>query len=408
MNVMLRKALAGMLIGVLASTPALAAPAKGISDNVVKIGVLTDMSGVYSAIGGKGTLTAVEMAVADFGGTVLGKPIQVVSADHQNKADIASTKAREWFDTGKVDMVTGLLNSACALAVQKIGADKKRITMNTGAGSTDLTNKDCTPYGIHYAYDNYALANVAGSAIVSHGGKSWYFITADYAFGHSLEKNTSNFVQKLGGKVVGSVRHPLSTADFSSYLLQAQSSGAKVIGLANAGGDFTNAVKQAREFGIVQKGQTIAGMLVFDTDVKSLGLNTAQGMQFASGFYWDRDKASRDWSKRFYAKHKAMPTMDQAGAYSATMNYLKAIKAAGTDDPDAVMAKLRSMNISDFFAVNGKIRADGRMVHDMYLMEVKKPSESKGEWDILKIIKTVPGDQAFMPLSESVCSQVKK
>ena len=408
MNVMLRKALAGMLIGLLASTPALAAPAKGISDNVVKIGVLTDMSGVYSAIGGKGTLIAVEMAVADFGGKVLGKPIQVISADHQNKADIASTKAREWFDTGKVDMVTGLLNSACALAVQKIGADKKRITMNTGAGSTDLTNKDCTPYGIHYAYDNYALANVAGSAIVSHGGKSWYFITADYAFGHSLEKNTSNFVQKLGGKVVGSVRHPLSTADFSSYLLQAQSSGAKVIGLANAGGDFTNAVKQAREFGIVQKGQTIAGMLVFDTDVKSLGLNAAQGMQFASGFYWDRDKAARDWSKRFYAKHKAMPTMDQAGAYSATMNYLKAIKAAGTDDPDAVMAKLRSMNISDFFAVNGKIRADGRMVHDMYLMEVKKPSESKGEWDILKIVRTVPGDQAFMPLSESTCPQVKR
>jgi branched-chain amino acid transport system substrate-binding protein len=382
--------------------------AAGVSDDVVKIGVLTDMSGVYSQIGGKGTLVAVEMAVADFGGKVLGKPIQVISADHQNKADIASTKAREWFDTGKVDMVTGLLNSACALAVQKIGAEKKRITMNTGAGSTDLTNKDCTPYGIHYVYDNYALANVAGSEIVNHGGKSWYFITADYAFGHSLEKNTSNFVQKLGGKILGSVRHPLSSADFSSYLMQAQSSGAKVIGLANAGGDFTNAVKQAREFGIVQKGQTIAGMLVFDSDVKSLGLNVAQGMQFASGFYWDRDKATREWSQRFYKKHKAMPTMDQAGAYSATMNYLKAVKAAGTDDPDAVMAKLKSMNISDFFAVNGKIRADGRMVHDMYLMEVKKPSESKAEWDILKIVKTIPGDKAFMPLSESTCSQVKK
>jgi branched-chain amino acid transport system substrate-binding protein len=382
--------------------------AAGISDNVVKIGVLTDMSGVYSQIGGKGTVVAVEMAVADFGGTVLGKPIQVISADHQNKADIASTKAREWFDTGKVDMVTGLLNSACALAVQKLGAEKKRITMNTGAGSTDLTNKDCTPYGIHYAYDNYALANVAGSEIVNHGGKTWFFITADYAFGQSLEKNTTNFVQKLGGKVLGSVKHPLSTADFSSYLLQAQASGAKVIGLANAGGDFTNAVKQAREFGIIQKGQTIAGMLVFDTDVKSLGLNVAQGMQFASGFYWDRDDKSRAFGKRFYEKHKAMPTMDQAGAYSATMNYLKAIKAAGTDDPDAVMAKLRSMDISDFFAVNGKLRIDGRMVHDMYLMEVKKPSESKSDWDLLKIVKTIPGDKAFMPLSESVCPLVKK
>jgi branched-chain amino acid transport system substrate-binding protein len=402
---MLKKMTASVaLMGLMAGN----ASAAGLSDGVVKIGVLTDMSGVYSQIGGKGTVTAVEMAVADFGGKVLGKKIEVISADHQNKADIASTKAREWFDTGKVDMVTGLLNSACALAVQKLGAEKKRITINTGAGSTDLTNKDCSPYGIHYAYDNYALGNVAGSEVVNHGGKSWFFITADYAFGHSLEKNTTNFVQKLGGKVVGSVRHPLATSDFSSYLMQAQSSGAKVIGLANAGGDFTNAVKQAGEFGIVQKGQTVVGMLVFDTDVKSLGLKTAQGMQFASGFYWDRDKAAREWSKRFYAKHKAMPTMDQAGAYSATMNYLKAIKAAGTDDPDAVMAKLKSTNISDFFAVNGKLRADGRMVHDMYLMEVKKPAESKAEWDILKIIKTVPGDQAFMPLSQSSCSLVKK
>jgi len=384
------------------------AAGKGISDDVVKIGVLTDMSGVYSQIGGKGTQVAVEMAVADFGGKVLGKPIKVIGADHQNKADIASTKAREWFDTEKVDMITGLLNSACALAVQKVGAEKKRITINTGAGSTDLTNKDCTPYGIHYVYDNYALANVTGNAVVGSGGSSWYFITADYAFGHSLEKNAADFVKAHGGKVLGSVRHPLSSADFSSYLLQAQNSGAKVIGLANAGGDFTNAVKQAREFGVAQKGQRLVGLLVFDTDIKSLGLPVAQGMQFASGFYWDRDKATRDFSKRFYAKHKAMPTMDQAGAYSATMNYLKAIKAAGTDDPDAVMAKLKSMDISDFFAVHGKIRVDGRMVHDMYLMEVKKPSESKGEWDLLKIVKTIPGDQAFMPLSKSVCPLVKK
>lgn len=407
---MKRKAI--WLVGCLAVT-ALAvgiagAAGKGISDGVVKIGVLTDMSGVYSQIGGKGTQVAVEMAVADFGGKVLGKPIKVVAADHQNKADIASTKAREWFDTGQVDMVTGLLNSACALAVQKLGAEKKRIIMVTGAASTDLTNKDCSPYGIHYVYDTYALGNVTGNAVVGSGGSSWYFITVDYAFGHSLEKNTADFVKTHGGKVVGSVRHPLTTADFSSYLLQAQNSGAKVIGLANAGADFTNAVKQAREFGVAKKGQRLVGLLVFDSDIKSLGLPVAQGMQFASGFYWDRDQASRDWSKRFFAKHKAMPTMDQAGAYSATMNYLKAIKAAGTDDPDLVMAKLKSMDISDFFAVHGKIRADGRMVHDMYLMEVKKPAESKSDWDILKIIKTIPGDLAFMPLAQSSCSQVKK
>lgn len=382
--------------------------AADVSDGVVKIGVLTDMSGVYSTLGGKGTQVGVEMAVKDFGGKVLGKPIQVIGADHQNKADIASAKAREWFDNEKVDMITGLLNSGCALAVQKLGGEKKRITMNTGAASTELTNKACTPYSIHYVYDTYALGKVTGQAVVQNGGKSWFFLTADYAFGHSLEENTTKFVKAGGGKILGSVRHPLSTADFSSYLLQAQSSGAQIIGLANAGGDTTNAIKQAREFGIDKKGQTLVGLLIFDTDIKSLGLSVAQGMQFTSGFYWDRDKATRDFAKRYYAIHKAMPTMDQAGAYSATMNYLKAIKAAGTDDPDAVMAKLKSMDISDFFAVNGKIRADGRMVHDMYLMEVKKPSESKGEWDLLKIVKTVSPADAFMPLSESACSLVKK
>ena len=395
-------------VAVLAMAGTASAAGKGISDGVVKIGVLTDMSGVYSTLGGKGTQVGVEMAVKDFGGKVLGKPIQVIGADHQNKADIASAKAREWFDNEKVDMITGLLNSGCALAVQKLAGDKKRITMNTGAGSTDLTNKACTPYSVHYVYDTYATGKVTAEAVVPSGGKSWFFLTADYAFGHSLEQNTSKFVKKLGGKVVGAVRHPLSTSDFSSYLLQAQSSGAKIIGLANAGGDTINAIKQAREFGIDKKGQKLVGLLVFDTDIKSLGLSVAQGMQFASGFYWDRDKATRDFAKRFYAIHKAMPTMDQAGAYSATMNYLKAIKAAGTDDPDAVMAKLKSMDISDFFAVHGKIRADGRMVHDMYLMEVKKPSESKGEWDLLKIVKTVPGEQAFMPLSEGSCPLVKK
>jgi branched-chain amino acid transport system substrate-binding protein len=400
---------AALSVAVVALTSSVAAAAAtGISDNVVKIGVLTDMSGVYSTLGGKGTQVGVEMAVKDFGGTVLGKPIQVIGADHQNKADIASAKAREWFDNEKVDMITGLLNSGCALAVQKLGGEKKRITMNTGAASTELTNKACTPYSIHYVYDTYALGKVTGQAVVQHGGKSWFFLTADYAFGQSLEENTTKFVKAGGGKVLGSVRHPLSTADFSSYLLQAQSSGAQIIGLANAGGDTTNAIKQAREFGIDKKGQTLVGLLIFDTDIKSLGLSVAQGMQFTSGFYWDRDKATRDFAQRYFKIHKAMPTMDQAGAYSATMNYLKAIKAAGTDDPDEVMAKLKSMDISDFFAVNGKIRADGRMIHDMYLMEVKKPAESKGEWDLLKIVKTVPAAEAFMPLSESSCSLVKK
>jgi len=382
------------------------ASAAGVSNNVVKIGVLTDMSGVYSAIGGEGSVTAAKMAVADFGDKVLGKKIEVISADHQNKADIASTKAREWFDNDQVDMIVGLLNSGCAIAVQKLGQEKHHIVISTGAGSTALTNKDCSPYGIHYVYDTYALPKVAASAIIDHGGKTWFFLTADYAFGHSLEENTAAFVKKLGGKVLGQVRHPLSTSDFSSYLLQAQASGAKVIGLANAGGDFINAVKQAREFGIVQGGQTIAGMLVFLSDVKSLGLDVAQGMEFATSFYWNRDAASRKWSKRYFDKTGSMPTMNQAGVYSATMNYLKAIKAAGTDNPDAVMKAFRAMKIDDFFSQNGHLRPDGTMVHDMFLAEVKKPSESKGPWDLLKIIKTVPGDEAFMPMSEGSCPLV--
>lgn len=404
----MKKTFMQIVTGVAILGLSLCASAAGISNNMVKIGVLTDMSGVYSAIGGKGSVTAAKMAVKDFGGKVLGKPIQITFADHQNKADIASTKAREWADNENVDMVVGLLNSSCALAVWKIGEEKKMITISTGAGSTALTNKDCSPYGIHYVYDTYTLPKVAGSAIVSHGGNSWFFITADYAFGHSLESNTSNFVKNHGGKILGHVRHPLATNDFSSYLLQAQASGAKVIGLCNAGGDFINAVKQAREFGIVQGGQTIAGMLVFITDVKSLGLDVAQGMEFATGFYWDRDKASREWSKRYFAKTGAMPTMNQAGVYSATFNYLKAIKAAGTDNPDSVMKTMREMKIDDFFSVNGHLRDDGTMVHDMFLVEVKKPSESKSPWDLLKIIKQVPGDEAFMPMSEGTCRLVKE
>jgi len=384
-----------------------AAPALAEMNGTLRIGVLNDMSSVYADFQGPGSVLAAQMAVEDFAKTSKRK-VEVLSADHQNKPDVGSAITRRWFDTEGVDMIVDLPNSAVALAVSNIATEKNKVAIGSGAGTALLTGAKCSPNFVHWTYDTWAFGHGTARGVLEQGGKTWFFITADYAFGHSLEKNAAEFVKTHGGKVLGSVRHPLSSADFSSYLLQAQNSGAKVIGLANAGGDFTNAVKQAREFGVAQKGQRLVGLLVFDTDIKSLGLPVAQGMQFASGFYWDRDKATRDFSNRFYKKHKAMPTMDQAGAYSATMNYLKAIKAAGTDDPDAVIAKLKSMDISDFFAVHGKIRVDGRMVHDMYLMEVKKPAESKGEWDLLKIVKTIPGDQAFMPLSKSVCPLVKK
>jgi branched-chain amino acid transport system substrate-binding protein len=384
------------------------ANAAGISDDVVKIGVLTDMSGAYAQSGGKGSVVAAEMAIADFGGKVLGKPIKVISADHQNKPDVAVTKAREWFDVEKVDMITDLLNSPSAIAVQKIGADKKRITMVTGGGTSALTNQECSPYGVHYVYNTYALATGTANAILNAGHKNWFLLTLDNVFGSAMEKDLTKAIKSRSGKILGTVKHPVNTADFSSYLMQAQSSGAKVIALGNAGSDFTNSLKQAREFEITQKGQIIAGMLVFDNDVKSLGLNVAQGMQFTTAFYWDRNKETRDFANRFFAKHKAMPNMIHAGTYSAVTSYLKAIKAAGTDDPDAVMAKLRSTPINDFFAKNGKIRADGLHVHDMYLVEVKKPSESKGEWDLLKVVATIPADEAHIPLSESTCNLVKK
>ncbi|GAB2891944.1 ABC transporter substrate-binding protein [Microvirgula curvata] len=393
-------------LALLATLGAIAGQAQADA-NGVKIGVLTDMSGVYSAIGGKGAVTAVQMAVDDFGGQVLGKPIKVVSADHQNKADIGVAKAREWFDTQGVDMVVDLLNSSVGIGVQKLGTEKKRIVINNGSGSTALTNKECSPYGVHYTYDTFALANGTGRAMMKTGARNWFFLTADYAFGQSLEKDTSDVVREMGGKVVGTVRHPLSTSDFSSYLLQAQGSGANVVALANAGADFTNAVKQAREFGIMPK-QTVVGMLVFDSDIASLGLATAQGMKYTTAFYWDLNNDTRAFSQRYYKKTGAMPTMVQAGDYSSTMHYLKAVKSAGTVEAGAVMAKMRTTPINDFFARNGKIREDGRMVHDMYLVEVKKPADSKNKWDMLKVMQTIPGAQAFMPLSRSECPLVKK
>lgn len=377
-----------------------------ISDDHVKIGVLGDMSGVYSDVAGPGMSVAAQMAITDFDGTVLGKPIELVSANHQNKPDIGSAIARRWIDRDGVDMITGLENSAVGLAVQGLGTGKKIITINTGAGSTAFTEDACSEYGIHYTYDVYATGAATATAIVKEGGKKWFFITADYAFGHSVRDNTSAVVEDLGGTVVGGVNAPLSTNDFSSYLLQASNSGADVIGLANAGSDAINAIKQANEFGIVQRGQKLAGLLIYIADVKSLGLNTAQGLQFTTAFYWDRNDATREWSQRFHDKHGAMPTMIHAGTYSAVTNYLKAIKTAGNDDPDAVREQLGKMTINDFFAQNGKIEANGLMSHDMYLVEVKTPDSSEGEWDLMKIVRTIPAENAFIPLSESACPRL--
>ena len=372
-----------------------------------RLGAIVDMTGVYSAHGGPGMVTAVKMAAEDFGGKVLDRPIEVLSADYQNKVDIAATRARQWYDRDGVSAIIESTDSASALALQTLGKEKKRITLFAGSASSNLTNAACSPYGVHYVYDTYVLANGTGRAVTRAGGDSWFFITADYAFGHSLERDTSNVIKANGGKILGNVRAPLSSADFASYLLQAQASKAKVIGLANAGTDTQNAVRQASEFGITQSGQKLATLLVFLHDIKGLGLQAAQGLQFTTGFYWDRNAETRAWSQRYFERQKSMPSMVQAGAYSATLHYLQAVQAAGTDDADAVAAKMKEMPINDFYARNGRIRADGRMVYDMYLAQVKTPAESKGEWDLLKILDTIPGDEAYRPLSQSECPLVK-
>ncbi|WP_102226468.1 ABC transporter substrate-binding protein [Acidimangrovimonas sediminis] len=381
--------------------------ADAISDGVVKIGVLGDMSGVYSTgFSGKGAVDAVKMAVEDFGGTVLGKKIEVISGDHQNKADVASATARQWIDEQHVDMIEDLTNSAVALAVQKLASSKHVITFATGAATSALTGSDCTKYGIHYGYDTHALPVGTATAVVKNGGKSWYFITADYAFGHALQDNTASVVKSLGGKVVGSSDVPLATADFSSYLLQAQSSGAQVIGLANAGQDTVNAIKQAHEFGIVSGGQQLAGMLVLISDVKSLGTDVAAGLQFTSGWYWKGDKASEEWKAK-YEKFSGgeAPTFVHAADYSLTMAYLNAIKAAGTDDPDKVRAELGKMKIDDFFAKGGQIRKDGLLVHDMYLLKVK--SGGSDPWDVADVVRTIPGDEAYASLKDGGCKMAQ-
>jgi branched-chain amino acid transport system substrate-binding protein len=374
-----------------------------VSDNTVKIGILNDQSGVYADFGGKWSVEAAQMAVADFGGKVLGAPVEIVSADHQNKPDVASNLARHWYDVENVDAIMELTTSSVALAVQQLSKDKKKINIVTGAATTDLTGKACTPYGFHWAYDNRALAVGTGGALVEQGGKSWFFITADYAFGHSLEAETSRYVSSKGGKVLGAVRHPLSAPDFSSFLLQAQGSKAQVIGLANAGLDTSNSIKQAAEFGIVQGGQRLAALLFTLAEVHGLGLKAAQGLVLTEGYYWDLDDATRAFAKRFMEKTGRMPNMVHAGTYSAVTQYLKAVQAARTDETEAVAKKLHEMPVEDFFAKKGKVLANGRMVHDMYLFEVKKPGESKGPWDYYKHLSTIPGDVAFASVQESGC-----
>ena len=394
------------LAGLTLALGLLAGPA--LADDTIKIGVLSDMAGPLSAVTGPGAVIAAELAVEDFGGMVAGKKIEIVQGDHQNKADVGAAIAQEWLTNDNVDVILDGAGSAVALAVQEIARNEKKIFLITGASGSVLTDKACSPYGIHWTYDTYALAHGTGKTMVEQGGDTWFFITADYAFGHALQRDTTAFIEEGGGKVLGSVLAPFPNQDFSSFLLQAQSSGAKIIGLANAGGDTINAIKQAAEFGIVEAGQKLAGLLIFITDIHSLGLQVAQGVVLTTGFYWDMDDKTREWSKRFFEKHGAMPSMTQAGVYSSTMHYLKAVEAAGTDEALAVAAKMRELPIDDFFARNGKLREDGRMVHDMYLMQVKSPDESKYPWDYYKLLATIPADEAFRPLSESECPLVKK
>ncbi|MDT3677663.1 MAG: ABC transporter substrate-binding protein [Burkholderiaceae bacterium] len=391
-----------------ALTPLAYAQPGGSQSGPLRIGVLTDMSGVYSDFSGNGSLVAVRMAIDDFGGKVLGRNIELLSADHQNKADIGANIAREWYDQQNVRAIFDTSNSAVTLAVTALTQDKDRIVMIGGSSTTRITGDSCTANSIQYVYDANALSNVTGKALIAQGLDTWYFITVDFAFGHGLEKATSEVVKEAGGKVLGSVRHPLNTTDFSSYLLQAQASGAKVIALANGGSDTINAIKGANEFGITTSGkQRVATLLTFITDVHAMGLQQAQGIVLTEAFYWDLNDATREWSRRFFEKTRRMPSMVQAGMYSATMHYLKAVAAAGTDDTAAVMKKMKATPVNDMFAKNGRIRADGLHLHDMYLMQVKKPSESKTPWDYYHVRATIPAEQAFSPMNPQTCKFAK-
>jgi len=396
----------GALFGaaLLASTM-LAAPAFSQDAKPLKIGVLTDLNSVYSDIGGKGNIEAAKMAIEDFGGQMFGKPIELVSAD-ATKPDVAATLARKWWEQENVDAIIDMPTSATALAVMELSKQFEKPLLITDAASSDITGKACSPYTAHWTYDTYSNAHTVGDAMVKQGGDSWYFVTVDYAFRHSIEKDVSEVVKAAGGKVLGASRHPINTPDFSSYLLQAQQSKAKVIGMANGGGDTINLIKQAGEFGITAGGQNLAGIVMFISDVHSLGLKVAQGLIITEGYYWDKDDRSREFGKKFFARMNRMPTMNQASTYSATMHYLKAVKAVGARDTKPVMAKMREMPVRDYFTQNGVLREDGRMVHSMLLLQVKKPEESKYPWDYYKVLAEVPGDQVFRPLKDGGCPLV--
>ena len=382
--------------------------AAGASDDVVGIGVLNDQSGVYADFGGVGSVIATRMAVEDSGGKVLGRPVEVINADHQSKADVGAAIARKWFDEDNVSVVVGFDNSSVALAVEQVALQKNRIAIAGAIGTTAFTGKNCTPNEAAWVYDAYALTNTLARSVVQRGGDTWFFITVDYALGHSLEADATAAVLAAGGKVLGHARHPINTSDFSSYLLQAQASGAKVVALANAGGDMINAIKQANEFGLTRGGQKVVSLLTFISDIHSVGLTATQGLTFVTAFYWDRNDESRAWSKRFFERFKRMPTMGQAAVYSMVRHYLLAVQAAGAVEAKAVMAKMRELPVNDFYAKNGKVRLDGRMVHDMYFVQVKTPAESKEPWDYYKVLETIPGDQAFRPLDQGGCPLVKQ
>jgi branched-chain amino acid transport system substrate-binding protein len=400
--------LAGLVVSWMLATAgtAVAQPAAA-SGEPIKLGLILDMSSIYSDITGAGSEMAAKMAVEDFGGKVLGRPIEVLAADHQNKADVAASIARKWFDVDHVTALMDVAASSPALAVMTVAKERDKVIMLNGPGATSITNEACIPTAVHYTYTTYALAHTTGKAVVQQGGKSWFFVTVDYTFGHQLESDTTAVVKADGGQVLGHALVPIGTSDFSSYLLRAQQSRAEVVGFAVAGTDLINAIKQASEFGLNQTGQRLAGLLVYINDVHGLGLRATQGMTLASAFYWDRNDGSRQFAKRFFDRMHKMPNMSQAGVYSSTMHYLQAVKAAGTTDAAAVMRAMRDTPINDFFAQNGHIRPDGLMVHDMYLFQVKTPAESKSPWDYYKLVTTIPGDQAFQPLSESRCPLVK-
>uniref|UniRef100_Q07TD0 Extracellular ligand-binding receptor n=1 Tax=Rhodopseudomonas palustris (strain BisA53) TaxID=316055 RepID=Q07TD0_RHOP5 len=398
---------AALAASLLAAMLAIGAPAAAQQPTPLKIGLLGDFSSVYSDIGGMGNVEAAKMAIEEMGGTMFGQPIEFISADVQNKADIAASLARRWYENENVDMIVDLPTSATALAAMEMSKRFGKIMIITDAASSDITGKSCSPYTAHWTYDTYSNAHTVGSAIVKNGGDSWFFITADYLFGHSVERDTSDVVKAAGGKVLGSTRHPLNNADFSSFLLQAQSSKAKIIGMANGGGDTINTIKQASEFGIVAGGQKLAGIVMFISDIHSLGLKMANGLIITEAYYWDLNDRTRAFGKKFFERTKRMPTMNQAATYSATLHYLKAVKAAGSKDTKAVLAKMRATPVRDAFTDNGFLREDGRMVHSMFLFEVKKPEESKAPWDYYKVLAEVPGDQAFRPLKDGGCPLIK-